>query len=329
MKSVKKAISNFTLIELFAVILRLYRHITQHAVFAPAKTFPLFLTLRRPAGYGGQEGKTSPYNACGASASCTGGALHICRRQMLHTVKPCFIRSTFTLIELLVVIAIIAILAALLLPALQQARESARKTSCSSNLKQIGVAINSYTADYNGYLPIFSWQKGKERWTWYLLPYLGAQQDSNTYLPKVGFCPNYKESKFFNYTVNNRNLTSTYAWNVDCGYHYNGTTPGYWDRRYKINTVKFPTKLVILGELNNKEVLTDLNKCWTFCWANEATNKVLGLRVHGNRDSNYLRVAGNVESERIAEGERGLKTEYFQQRFYFNANNLVGGPIGN
>ena len=50
------------------------------------------------------------YNACKASASCTGGALHICRRQMLHTAKPCFIQSAFTLIELLVVIAIITIL---------------------------------------------------------------------------------------------------------------------------------------------------------------------------------------------------------------------------
>jgi type II secretory pathway pseudopilin PulG len=225
------------------------------------------------------------------------------------------------------VIAIIAILAGILLPALNQARESTRKTLCLSNLKQIGVAINSYTVDYNDYLPIFSWQKGMERWTWYLLPYLGAKQDSNTYLPKVGFCPNYKESTYFKYPAYQRNLASTYAWNVDCGYRYNDKTP-FWDRRYKIQAAKFPTKLVILGELKNKEVLTQ-NKVWTFCWANEATNKILGLRVHGNRDSNYLRVAGNVESERIAEGARGLHTEYFQQRFYSNANDLAGGPIGN
>jgi len=62
-------------------------------------------------------------------------------------------RQGFTLIELLVVIAIIAILAAILFPVFAQAREKARSTACTSNLKQIGLALMMYGQDYDENMP--------------------------------------------------------------------------------------------------------------------------------------------------------------------------------
>jgi prepilin-type N-terminal cleavage/methylation domain-containing protein len=67
--------------------------------------------------------------------------------------RPLSPRHAFTLIELLVVIAIIAILAALLLPVLTKVQENANSTKCLANLRQIGVAINSYCNENDGLLP--------------------------------------------------------------------------------------------------------------------------------------------------------------------------------
>jgi len=64
-------------------------------------------------------------------------------------------RSGFTLIELLVVIAIIAILAAMLMPALQQARERGKQSSCQSNLKQVGMAFTFYADIYSNWIPSY------------------------------------------------------------------------------------------------------------------------------------------------------------------------------
>src|SRR4029079_1317133 len=94
----------------------------------------------------------------------------------MHTTIR-FKQSAFTLIELLVFIAIIGILVALLLPAIQAARESARKSQCSNNLKQIGLAIHQYELSYKRLPAGAIWSNGTTKIRrgsvlFFLLPYI-------------------------------------------------------------------------------------------------------------------------------------------------------------
>lgn len=91
-------------------------------------------------------------------------------------------RSGFTLIELLVVISIIATLAALILPGVQQARATARRTQCLNNMRNIGVALTNYATDKRGQLPPLAGELdvkeddgstwGPASWSVHLLPYI-------------------------------------------------------------------------------------------------------------------------------------------------------------
>ena len=93
------------------------------------------------------------------------------------------IRHAFTLIELLVVVAIIGVLIALLLPAVQAAREAARHVSCCNNLRQIGIALHAYHGVHQSFPPggielRLYWRDVSRRqlaWSAFLLPYIEQQ----------------------------------------------------------------------------------------------------------------------------------------------------------
>lgn len=127
----------------------------------------------------------------------------------------CHRKKGFTLIELLVVIAIIAILAAILFPVFARARENARRSSCQSNLKQIGLGLIQYQQDYDERLTPAFIGPGypSPQWNELIQPYLKSTQ--------VLRCPSDNSIELVNYTATDIYYEST---------EYCGPWPDYFPR---------------------------------------------------------------------------------------------------
>ena len=130
----------------------------------------------------------------------------------------------FTLIELLVVIAIIAILASILLPVFARAREKARQTRCTANLKQIGLAADMYAGDYDEALPPLAYAAGGGMvyWNDLLAPYV-----KNT---DLFICPSHSL----------RRTDPNYKWSYGWNRYLGGASPGAFSD---------PASLILSGDV--------------------------------------------------------------------------------
>jgi prepilin-type N-terminal cleavage/methylation domain-containing protein len=158
-------------------------------------------------------------------------------------------RRGFTLVELLVVIAIIAFLAALLFPVLAQAREAARRSTCVTHLRQLGVAFMMYAGDYDDVLPEAGGDTDSGAWIDYTSPdqrggiYPYVRQYSRAG-PSVYRCPDGLPD-----TSKYTDLSSTYAMN-DYLRPWHGTYPLHIpDESLALEQFEPPPRTILLFEV--------------------------------------------------------------------------------
>ena len=162
--------------------------------------------------------------------------------------------ENFTLIELLIVIAIIAILAALLLPALNAAREKARSASCVSNQRQLGLIFASYTIDFSDYMPPrCSTYNGSTVSYIYLL-----HKSSYIPLPSIFLCPS-RNSPYASEYKNGSGFSVNAALYPDYGYSWQwigreckGTDPDVPlspERPIKLTRAKHPSTTIAAADV--------------------------------------------------------------------------------
>ena len=227
----------------------------------------------------------------------------------------------FTLIELLVVIAIIAILAAMLMPALQQARERARSISCANVLKEMGTAFFQYSQQYDEYIPAYRMVKpdgglmSNSTWTIYISRIIDKipaeyDTDSNKAVSPRIFCPS--QPKEFSWKNHYSWYTPGYGMNYVA---YPGAFGGPNRGPYKVTRMKQPSRNRYIADntaLGEGSVVKDDQQPIVNFADDTKVNRVTGLSTsrHGG-NTTVLYVDGHVKAAKYSELLGMDKTEEY------------------
>ncbi len=206
-------------------------------------------------------------------------------------------RIGFTLIELLVVIAIIAILAAILFPVFARAREKARQSACSSNLKQLGTAVMMYIQDYDEtFVPNYSYCVGGTQLFWWddmVQPYVKNWQlflcpSATVYTYTYRRPPGQPNPLEFTYDANAMGSTAGTDWGAG------GPIRGSGNGR-KLAEVQMPAECIMLCEARSTREISHADR--TDCY--DADNGY--IRKDHNDMANWTFCDGHVKAMKKSE----------------------------
>ncbi len=207
-------------------------------------------------------------------------------------------RSAFTLIELLVVISIIAILAAILFPVFGRARENARRSSCASNLKQIGLGLTQYLQDYDERMPNSAFGSAASdtnlsnyKWMDAIFPYVKSEQ--------LFVCPSDSNAKYVFQANAPAAGTHDYgSYGQNGAYRLAGdaqTPPRSAAYGVSLAQIASPAGTVWATDTDNRE---ETNGSFGFSWDNAASNPVISTNTRGQKRLDKI-VERHLESSNV------------------------------